>query len=58
VSAVYAVRSESARAAGDLELAAAQRRVAKRWAIAALVVGLVVDLVILAFLLVLGAFGR
>ena len=58
VSVVYAVRSESAAAAGEPELALARRRVARRWAVAALAVGVVVDLVILAFLLLLGAFGR
>lgn len=58
VSVVYAVRSQSAMDAGEPELAVARRRVARRWAIAALVVGLLVDLVIVAFLLLLGAFGR
>ena len=58
VSVVCAVRSDQAAAAGDVIRAAGLRRAAKRWAIAALVVGLVIDLVLLAFLLLLGAFGR
>lgn len=58
VSAVQAVRSTAADDAGEREVAVARRRSAKRWAIAALVVGLLIDLVLLAFLLLLGAFGR
>lgn len=56
-SAIYAVRSTAALEAGDVGLAIRRRRSAKRWAITALVTGLVIDVIIMSFLLLLGAFG-
>jgi hypothetical protein len=58
VSAVFAVRSTAALEEGYLELAIRRRQRAKRWAIAALVTGLVIDIFVISFLLLLGAFGR
>lgn len=57
VSAIYAVRSQTALDGGDVGLALRLRLNARRWAIAALVVGLILDLIALTFLLLLGAFG-
>ena len=53
---VLALRAQAADASGDHDLAVRRRRAARRFTIAALVVGVVVYAVILAVLALLGAF--
>ena len=57
VAVVLALRARAALEAGDAALAARRAGSARRWAITALVVGLVVDALIAAVLLLLGALG-
>lgn len=56
-AAVYSVRAVAAIGRGDSEQADRCWRVARRWVIWAIVVGLAVDLLIVAVLLLLGAFA-
>ena len=58
LAALFAWRSDRAVAAGDLESARRSARAARGWTIAAAVVGLVVNGLILTTFLLLGAFGR
>ena len=57
VAVVYGLRAARAAERGDDALAHRSWRVARRWVVAAILVGLAVDLFILAVLLLLGAFA-
>lgn len=57
VSVYFAWKSEQALVAGDREAAAAAARRARRWFIATVIVGGLLELALLAVLMVLGAFG-
>lgn len=57
VAVAFCLRGARASERGDEALAQRSWRMARGWLIAAIVVGLVVDLFILAVLLLLGAFG-
>lgn len=57
VAVVYSLRSSRALEAGDEPTARRTARVARRWIVATVVVGLMVDMGLLAVLLVLGAFS-
>ncbi|MBU6244496.1 MAG: CD225/dispanin family protein [Actinomycetales bacterium] len=54
---VYSLRAVAAMGRGDLDRADRCWRVARRWVIWAIVVGLAVDLLIMAVLMLLGAFA-
>ena len=56
--AVYqGYRAAQAIDAGDLDVAAVRSRRARRWLVATLVVGILVDLLLVAVLVLLGAFA-
>ncbi len=57
VSVYFAWKSHQALDAGDRETAARQARRARRWFIGTVIIGGLVELVLLAVLMVLGAFG-
>lgn len=57
VAVAFAWRTSTLNAAGDQARALRASRAARRWIIATVVVGLVVDLVLAAALALLGAFG-
>jgi Interferon-induced transmembrane protein len=57
VAVYYALRTRSALAEGRPEDAARLARVARRWVIAAIVVGLLLDLALVAVVLMMGAFS-
>jgi hypothetical protein len=57
IAVLYALSANKALAAGDLDRAARKARVAKRWLVLTIVVGLVVDLFLLAGFVLLGAFS-
>lgn len=57
VAVAYALRSASFITAGDLDAAARSARIARRWLITTVVVGVVIDLVLVTALALLGAFG-
>jgi VIT1/CCC1 family predicted Fe2+/Mn2+ transporter len=57
IAVLYAVSSNKALAAGDVDRAVRKATVAKRWLIVTIVVGLVVDLFLLAGFVLLGAFS-
>jgi predicted secreted protein len=58
VAVFYAVRSHNALAHGEVERAARQARVARRWVITTIVVGVLVDLFLVAAFALLGAFSN
>lgn len=58
VAVAYCLRATAAADRGEQARALRSLHVARRWVVAAIVVGLVVDLLILAVLLLLGAFAR
>lgn len=57
VAVVFSLRSARALDAGDEAGARRSARVARRWILATVIVGLIVDLGLLAVLLLLGAFS-
>ena len=57
IAVVYSLRSARALEAGDEPTARRSARVARRWILATVIVGLLVDLGLLAVLLLLGAFS-
>lgn len=57
IAVVYSLRSARALEAGDELTARRSARVARRWILATVIVGLLVDLGLLAVLLLLGAFS-
>jgi len=57
VSVYFAWKSQQALEAGDRETAAGQARRARRWFIGTVVIGAVLEVLLLAVLMVLGAFG-
>ena len=57
VAVIYAVRADGAQARGDAPRARRLARVARRWFIATVVVGLIVEVLIVAALMLLGAGG-
>ena len=57
VSVYFAWQSQQALDSGDLDLAAAKARRARRWLIGTAVIGGLIVLVLLVVLMVLGAFG-
>lgn len=57
VSVFFAWKSQQALDAGDRETAARQARRARRWFIGTVIIGGLLELVLLAVLMVLGAFG-
>jgi hypothetical protein len=57
IAVVYSLRASSALADGRHAAAARAGRVARRWLVSAVIVGVVVDLVIVASLLLLGAYS-
>jgi hypothetical protein len=54
---VQSLRAQQAYGSGEAELGGRRGRSARRWAVAAIIVGIIVDAVIIAILLLLGAFG-
>lgn len=58
VSVYFAWKSQQALVAGDRGSAASQARRARRWFIATVIIGGLLELALLAVLMVLGAFGR
>jgi len=58
VAVVYAVLAHQSLALGDWATAERRARVARRWLVAAIVVGIVIDLVLAATFVLLGAFSR
>jgi len=56
-AAAFCLRAARAAEGGDQDRAQRSWRAARRWVVAAIVVGLLVDLLILAVLLLLGAFA-
>jgi len=57
VALYHSWQCENALSAGDESAAIAASKKAKRWLIATVIVGLVLEVLLLALLLVLGAFG-
>lgn len=57
VAVVYSLRAARALQAGDEAAARRSARVARRWIVATVIVGLIVDVGLLAVLLLLGAFS-
>lgn len=57
VAAVYALRASRAASAGDMERARRLGRVARRWILATVLIGLAVDLTLVAVMALLGAFS-
>lgn len=57
IAVYFGLRSQSAQASGDHARSASAARVARRWFFATVIVGLLVELGILAALLLLGAGG-
>jgi len=58
IAVVYAVLAHQSLAAGERAKAERQARVARRWLVAAIVVGVIVDLILAAAFVLLGAFSR
>ena len=58
VSVYFAWKSGQALDSGDREMAAGLARRARRWFIGTVIIGGILELVLLAVLMVLGAFGR
>ena len=57
VSVYFAWKSQQALESGDREAAAAMARRARRWFIGTVIIGGILELLLLAVLMVLGAFG-
>ena len=57
IAVLYAVSANKAVGAGDLDRARRKAKVAKRWLVITIVVGLVLDLFLLAGFVLLGAFS-
>jgi hypothetical protein len=57
VSVYFAWKSQQALESGDSEAAAAMARRARRWFIGTVIIGGILELLLLAVLMVLGAFG-
>jgi hypothetical protein len=57
IAVLYAVSANRALGAGDLELATRKARVAKRWVVVTIVVGVLLDLLLLGAFVLLGAFS-
>ncbi len=57
VSVYFAWKSQQALVAGDRDAAAASARRARRWFVGTVIIGGILELVLLAVLMVLGAFG-
>ena len=58
IAVIYAVLAHQSLAAGDEAAARRRARVARRWLVAAIIVGVVVDLILGASFILLGAFSR
>ncbi len=57
IAVLYALSSNKALAAGDVDRAVRKARVAKRWLVLTIVVGVIVDLILLGAFVMLGAFS-
>jgi hypothetical protein len=57
IAVIYGLRTSRALATGRVDDARRSSRVARRWVVATIIVGVLVDLVLVAALLLLGAFS-
>lgn len=57
VAVIYALRAQSAQAAGDDTAFRAAATIARRWLLAAVVIGVLLDLLLISALFLLGAGG-
>jgi Na+-driven multidrug efflux pump len=57
IAVLYAVAANKALGAGDIDRARRKAKVAKRWLVVTIVVGVLIDLFLLAAFVLLGAFS-